>query len=199
MADVQFGLILRAQFPREDDMQVRFGELLDQVRLADRLGYHSLTTGMHYSSAPLQLLQQLPFLARAMAGAIDGLGITRAAILFPYDDYGIDVADTLRRELGERDINDVDLVRYSIDSVVSDVVDGALLDAPQAVGMIGSLPSGAQVLGELRSRVQGRQLPTVVSDGLRSPEVATIIDPIDRTAIDGVQGVSLERMDSRID
>jgi branched-chain amino acid transport system substrate-binding protein len=129
-------------------------------------------------------------LARAMAGAIDGLGITRAAILFPYDDYGVDVADTLRRELVERDISDVTLVHYSIDSTVPDVVDEALLDAPQAVGMIGSLPSGAQVLGELRSRVQGVQIPTVVSDGLRSPEGATLIDPTDRTVIDGVQGVS---------
>lgn len=129
-------------------------------------------------------------LARAMASAIDSLGVTRAAIVFPYDDYGVDVADTLRGDLDSRDISDVTLVPYSIDSAAPAVIDEALLDAPQAVGMIGSLPSGAQVLGELRSRVQAAQIPTVVSDGLRSPEVATIIDPADRSVIDGVQGVS---------
>jgi branched-chain amino acid transport system substrate-binding protein len=129
-------------------------------------------------------------MARAMAGAIDSLGITRAAIVFPYDDYGVDVADTLRRDLDSRDISDVKLVRYAIDSALPAVVDEALLDAPQAVGVIGSLPSGARVLGELRTRIQGAQIPTVVSDGLRSPEVATIIDPSNRTVIDGVTGVS---------
>jgi branched-chain amino acid transport system substrate-binding protein len=129
-------------------------------------------------------------LARAMANAIDSLGVTRAAILFPYDDYGVDVADTLRRDLVTRDISDLKLVSYAIDSTPPAVIDEALVDAPQAVGMIGSMPSGAQVLGELRSRVQAAEIPTVVSDGLRSPEVATIIDPTDRSVIDGVQGVS---------
>ena len=69
MADVQFGLMLRAQFPGQDDMQLRFREMMEQARLADRLGYASLTNGMHYSSAPYQDLQQLPFLSRVMAEA----------------------------------------------------------------------------------------------------------------------------------
>ncbi|MPY72824.1 MAG: LLM class flavin-dependent oxidoreductase [Alphaproteobacteria bacterium] len=69
MADVQFGLMLRAQFPGQDDMQLRFREMMEQARLADRLGYASLTNGMHYSSAPFQDFQQLPFLSRVMAEA----------------------------------------------------------------------------------------------------------------------------------
>lgn len=69
MADVQFGLMMRGQFPKEDDMQVRFRELMEQARLADRLGYASVTNGMHYSSAPFQDFQQLPFLSRVMAEA----------------------------------------------------------------------------------------------------------------------------------
>jgi branched-chain amino acid transport system substrate-binding protein len=129
-------------------------------------------------------------LADAMAQAIDGLGISRATVLFPYDDYGVDVADALRRDLDERDIIDVDLVNYSVDSQVPDVVDAALADAPQAIGLIGNVPSGAQVLAELRSRLQGARIPTVVSDGLRSPEVATAVDATDPTAVDGVEGVS---------
>ena len=71
MADLQFGLMLRGQFPPGDDMQVRFGELVEQARLANRLGFASLTKGMHYSSAPWQVLQQFPFLCRVMAEVPD--------------------------------------------------------------------------------------------------------------------------------
>src|SRR5881397_874302 len=68
---MQFGLMLRAQFPGGDDMPARFQELLEQARLADALGFDSITKGMHYSSAPWQGLQQLPFLSRLMAEAPD--------------------------------------------------------------------------------------------------------------------------------
>jgi len=69
MAEIQFGLMMRAQFPPGDDMPTRFGELVEQARLADRLGYASITKGMHYSAAPWQDLQQFPFLSRIMAEA----------------------------------------------------------------------------------------------------------------------------------
>src|SRR5438034_6439074 len=67
MADIQFGLMMRAQFPPGDDMRARFGELVDQARLAEKLGYASITKGMHYSAAPWRDLQQFPFLSRIMA------------------------------------------------------------------------------------------------------------------------------------
>jgi alkanesulfonate monooxygenase SsuD/methylene tetrahydromethanopterin reductase-like flavin-dependent oxidoreductase (luciferase family) len=66
---IQFGLMLRAQFPAGDDMQLRFAELVEQARLADRLGFASITKGMHYSAAPWRDLQQFPFLSRIMADA----------------------------------------------------------------------------------------------------------------------------------
>jgi alkanesulfonate monooxygenase SsuD/methylene tetrahydromethanopterin reductase-like flavin-dependent oxidoreductase (luciferase family) len=69
MAEIQFGLMMRAQFPPGDDMAARFGELVEQARLADRLGYASITKGMHYSAAPWRDLQQFPFLSRIMAEA----------------------------------------------------------------------------------------------------------------------------------
>jgi alkanesulfonate monooxygenase SsuD/methylene tetrahydromethanopterin reductase-like flavin-dependent oxidoreductase (luciferase family) len=69
MAEIQFGLMMRAQFPPGDDMPTRFGELVEQARLADRLGYASITKGMHYSAAPWRDLQQFPFLSRIMAEA----------------------------------------------------------------------------------------------------------------------------------
>ena len=67
MADIQFGVMMRAQFPHGDDMQARFRELLEQARLANRLGFASITKGMHYSAAPWQDFQQFPFLSRIMA------------------------------------------------------------------------------------------------------------------------------------
>src|SRR5258705_11605241 len=66
---MQFGLMLRAQFPDGDDLSARFHELMEQARLADALGYASITKGMHYSSTPWKSLQQLPFLSRVMAEA----------------------------------------------------------------------------------------------------------------------------------
>ncbi len=129
-------------------------------------------------------------MARAMAQAIDSLGVTRASVLFPYDDYGVDVADALRRDLDTRDISDVRLVRYTLDTPLDTVIDEALGDAPQAMGVIGSLPSGAAALAELRSRPQGLRVPTVVSDGLRSPELGALVDPADAASIEGVAGVS---------
>jgi alkanesulfonate monooxygenase SsuD/methylene tetrahydromethanopterin reductase-like flavin-dependent oxidoreductase (luciferase family) len=69
MAQIQFGLMLRAQFPECDDMQVRFAELVEQARLANALGFASITKGMHYSAAPWRDLQQFPFLSRIMADA----------------------------------------------------------------------------------------------------------------------------------
>src|SRR6266542_4316420 len=93
MAKVKFGLIIRGQFSQADDMTVRFQELLEQVRLANDLGFASLTMGMHYSTAPLQSLQQLPFLARAMAEA-PRLRLNFGAIVLPLH-KPLDVAENL--------------------------------------------------------------------------------------------------------
>jgi alkanesulfonate monooxygenase SsuD/methylene tetrahydromethanopterin reductase-like flavin-dependent oxidoreductase (luciferase family) len=93
MANIQFGLIIRGQFEAADDMELRFQELLEQVRLANELGFASLTTGMHYSTAPLQALQQLPFLARAMAEA-PTMRLNFGAVVLPLH-KPLDVAENL--------------------------------------------------------------------------------------------------------
>src|SRR3546814_11654797 len=59
----------RGQYPRGEDMAARFAELVEQARLADQLGFASLTKGSHYSAHPYQDFQQLPFLARMSAEA----------------------------------------------------------------------------------------------------------------------------------
>jgi alkanesulfonate monooxygenase SsuD/methylene tetrahydromethanopterin reductase-like flavin-dependent oxidoreductase (luciferase family) len=69
VAGIQFGLMIRGQFPQGEDMTLRFGELMEQARLADRLGYASITKGSHFATSPLQDLQQIPFLSRVMVEA----------------------------------------------------------------------------------------------------------------------------------
>ena len=65
----KFGLMIRAQYPRQDDMVRRFDEICAVARLADKLGFDCITKGMHYGASPLGDYQQIPFLARIMAEA----------------------------------------------------------------------------------------------------------------------------------
>ena len=67
MTDLTYGLFVRGQYRAGDDMAGRFEEVKAQVRLADKLGFADLLTGMHYASAPFQQYQQVPLLARLMA------------------------------------------------------------------------------------------------------------------------------------
>ncbi|MBL4720358.1 MAG: LLM class flavin-dependent oxidoreductase, partial [Alphaproteobacteria bacterium] len=67
MGKMKYGLFIRGQYSADDDMTVRFDELMDQARLAEKLGFSSVLKGQHYAGYPLQELQQIPFLARVMA------------------------------------------------------------------------------------------------------------------------------------
>jgi alkanesulfonate monooxygenase SsuD/methylene tetrahydromethanopterin reductase-like flavin-dependent oxidoreductase (luciferase family) len=67
--DFKFGLMIRAQYPRQDDMVKRFDEICGVARLAEQLGFDCITKGMHYGASPLGDYQQIPFLARIMAEA----------------------------------------------------------------------------------------------------------------------------------
>lgn len=67
MSKVDFGLMIRGQFPQDEDMGARFEEMVEQVHLIDRLGFASLTKGMHYASHPLQAFNQIVFHSRMAA------------------------------------------------------------------------------------------------------------------------------------
>ncbi len=69
MIDFRFGLMIRAQYPRGDDMTMRFEEVCATARLADTLGFDCITKGSHYAATGLADFQQVPFLARIMAEA----------------------------------------------------------------------------------------------------------------------------------
>ena len=65
---MKYGLFIRGQYrANETNMQARFEELMEQVRIAEKLGFDDLISGMHYAGYPLQQFQLIPFLSRAMA------------------------------------------------------------------------------------------------------------------------------------
>jgi alkanesulfonate monooxygenase SsuD/methylene tetrahydromethanopterin reductase-like flavin-dependent oxidoreductase (luciferase family) len=66
---MQFGLQLNSQHPAPENMRSRLQELLEQVRLAQAVGFNSLVAPQHYLAAPFQMLQPLPLLARLAAEA----------------------------------------------------------------------------------------------------------------------------------
>ena len=69
MGDFRFGLMMRAQFPREDDLSARFQEVCATARLADSLGFDCITKGSHFSTYPHREMMQVPYLCRVMAEA----------------------------------------------------------------------------------------------------------------------------------
>ena len=90
---MQFGIMMRGQFPAGDNVADRFEEMLEQARRAERLGYDSITKGAHYSAHPLQDLQQVPFLARIAAEA-PSLRLNTGVLLLPLH-KPLDVAEQL--------------------------------------------------------------------------------------------------------
>ncbi len=75
-------LTVRGQFAAGYDMARALEELLEQCRLAKRLGFAGVAKSQHYSSAPFQEIQQMPFLARA-AAEVPGLDIATSISLLP--------------------------------------------------------------------------------------------------------------------
>ena len=61
---MRFGLIMRGQYPKGDDMRVRLKEDLDAAKLAQDLGFDIIGKGSHYSSHPFQYIQQIPYLCQ---------------------------------------------------------------------------------------------------------------------------------------
>jgi alkanesulfonate monooxygenase SsuD/methylene tetrahydromethanopterin reductase-like flavin-dependent oxidoreductase (luciferase family) len=62
----RLSLIVRGQHPVGDTVQ-HLADDLDLVRAADRLGFDGVVKGSHYSAAPFQSVQQIPFLAYCAA------------------------------------------------------------------------------------------------------------------------------------
>ncbi len=80
--DIRFGIMVRGQYPAGDDMPARFAELVEQAKLAERLGYDCLAKSSHYSAHPMQEFQQIPLLAR-LSAETPGLRLCAGVVLLP--------------------------------------------------------------------------------------------------------------------
>lgn len=78
----QFGLVVRGQAEHGEDISRRLDETLKFVRLADQLGFDSVTKTAHYSAHPFQMLQLVPTLARFTAEA-PRLRLNAGVLLLP--------------------------------------------------------------------------------------------------------------------
>jgi alkanesulfonate monooxygenase SsuD/methylene tetrahydromethanopterin reductase-like flavin-dependent oxidoreductase (luciferase family) len=78
----RFGLVVRGQAEAGEDISRRFQETLAFVRVADRLGFDSVTKTAHYSAYPFQMLQLVPMLARFAAEA-PRLRLNAGVLLLP--------------------------------------------------------------------------------------------------------------------
>lgn len=90
---IDIGVMLRGQYPFEADMFKMAEELIEQARLADKLGYASITKGSHYSTSDYQALQQLPILAR-LTGEVKNARLNAGIIILPLH-KPLDIAEQL--------------------------------------------------------------------------------------------------------
>jgi alkanesulfonate monooxygenase SsuD/methylene tetrahydromethanopterin reductase-like flavin-dependent oxidoreductase (luciferase family) len=77
-ASFQFGLVVRGQAEPGEDIAARFDETIALVRLADRLGYDSITKTAHYSAGALQRASVADAAIGADAGAVHRRGAASA-------------------------------------------------------------------------------------------------------------------------
>jgi len=77
---MRFGVVLRGQFEAGEDPETCLRDLYEQAKLAQSLGFESITKTSHYSTHPLQMLQQIPLLARLSAEA-PGLRLNAGVVL----------------------------------------------------------------------------------------------------------------------
>ena len=79
---MQFGLMLRSQYLKEDNLKDCFSNILEQVVKAEKLGFSSITKGSHYSTFPFNSFQQIPFLAR-IAAEVPTMRLNAGIVLLP--------------------------------------------------------------------------------------------------------------------
>ena len=79
---MRYGLFVAAQHPAGEDPAARLAEHLEQVRFVRDVGFHSVVAGHHYLSAPYQMLQPVPLLARLAAESGD-LRLVAGILLLP--------------------------------------------------------------------------------------------------------------------
>lgn len=81
-AALKIGLYLATQFTPDTPLGPQLGNLLEQVRVARANGFRSLWAAQHFITAPVQMFQTMPLLARLAAEA-EGMQVGPNILVFP--------------------------------------------------------------------------------------------------------------------
>lgn len=79
---MKVGLYLATQFTPGTPLGPQLGNLLEQVRIARHNGFQSLWAAQHFITAPVQMFQTVPLLARLLAEA-EGMQVGPNILVFP--------------------------------------------------------------------------------------------------------------------
>ena len=79
---MRLGLFLAAQSPPGHSAAQALSELVEQVGLVRELGFSTVLAGQHFLSAPYQMAQPIPLLARVAADAV-GMRVGPGVLLLP--------------------------------------------------------------------------------------------------------------------
>ncbi|HSK16709.1 MAG TPA: LLM class flavin-dependent oxidoreductase [Gaiellaceae bacterium] len=79
---MRYGLFVAVQNPAGEDPAERLAEQIEQVRFVRDAGFHSVAAGHHYLSAPYQMLQPVPLLAR-LATETGDMRLVAGILLLP--------------------------------------------------------------------------------------------------------------------
>jgi alkanesulfonate monooxygenase SsuD/methylene tetrahydromethanopterin reductase-like flavin-dependent oxidoreductase (luciferase family) len=90
---MKLGLALSVQHRPEESQVARFGEHLEQVRMARAVGFESVWASQHYLSEPFTYFQPFPTLGRVAAEA-EGMALGTGVILLPLH-QPVDLAEQL--------------------------------------------------------------------------------------------------------
>lgn len=82
MGSLNVGLYLNTQHLREQSSQTYLGELIEQVNLANRMGFQSVWLGQHFLANDYKELQSIPLLGRLATDA-EGMSVGTGVILLP--------------------------------------------------------------------------------------------------------------------
>jgi branched-chain amino acid transport system substrate-binding protein len=129
--------------------------------------------------------------AVALTAAMTQTGSSKFAVLFPNDDYGHDFADRMQSAFNRRREALQPVFYEPTAAQYNGPARQALMGGTEVVGVVGSGPSGANVLAALaRNGGTPDRIPTFVTSGLRRQDLSGLIDPGQSVAAAGIWGVS---------
>jgi ABC-type branched-subunit amino acid transport system substrate-binding protein len=142
--------------------------------------------GLYFRTAPTDALQG-PVLAETMVGD----GVTNPAIMARADDYGQGLMDATVAELEAQGATVAARITYDPEAANFEAeVNEVAASGADAVAVIG-FDEGAQILATMVEQGLGPDsIPVYGADGLKSNDLAGLVDPNDESVLEGMRGTA---------